>query len=1106
MPLPPVDPSMELTSEYEATPGPASGAGDNSDLGRALPLAEVLDEESHCISGLALLPPLPAEFAADQVLAALGLRSRLLAASDLAARGLAERELAPAVQRLRELPVPLGPADVPALRELLAAEFSALLDCEDLYPPGAWASDPRIARFASTVLRPSTRQAIATGSVRERNRHVLEDAFPEFRKLADIRLAAIFRRAHANPTAALCLSGGGIRSATFALGVVQGLARRGLLRHFDYLSTVSGGGYLGGWLSAWMRRHGALQAELEIGELAADGSPVVADPSVPEAAPISHLRAFSRFLSPEFGLLSANTWALGATFLRNLLLNWLVIVPLLVAVLLLPQLVLALIRLPLPAFGVDGLSTGLPFVTFVGLATVSATVAVRFIYANWPLVGSGPHVPVARPRHQSFILFCLAPLTAAVVILVMVWAWVASGKVAGVCPQLAADGCAPLLARDWMVYLGRTGWSGSSAWLWAGLGALIHGVAWLLARPMRDWWRLPFVLFTGVVCGLVVGAVAYRLVPISAHNSLPRLMDYIWYVSLAVPAILVGLMLAAYLLVGLTSRQQTDAGLEWSARQSAWLLIVSAIWLAATGAVFLAPAAISWALQQLEQIRIPASAAKVLLALLGASSGSITLRWAFAEPRGAGPSLPVRVGRAIALPVFVTLLLIACAMLAGSVTAFADRWLPDALSHPAWAQLFQDSSCALPDGTLFGNTLIRQACGSVFSTVVALLAVTAFGFLMSRRIDTNRFSLHGMYRTRLVQAFLGASRDPQLRDPDPFTGFDDADDLAMADLIPETGPRGRQPLHIINAALNLSGGTTTAQHDRKAVAFTFSPLHSGSANLGYRPSRVYGGGVTVGTAIAISGAAASPAMGNHSSPLLSFLLTLFNVRLGAWMGNPGYAGSDSYLLPRPRSSVMPIVNEALDLTTYTNPEIYLSDGGHFENLGLYEMVRRRCHWIVVSDAGADPTGAFEDLGNALRRIRIDFGIPIEFADDASPTRILPRGDNDRGRAHETYYAIGTIRYNAVDGASAPDGVLIYIKPALYGSEPPDVLNYARRCGSFPHESTAYQFFSEEQFESYRHLGRYIIEQVGHPPIDPSASDLPLDVFVAAVKASIAWKV
>src|SRR5260370_32276540 len=162
----------------------------------------------------------------------------------------------------------------------------------------------------------------------------------------------------------------------------------------------------------------------------------------------------------------------------------------------------------------------------------------------------------------------------------------------------------------------------------------------------------------------------------------------------------------------------------------------------------------------------------------------------------------------------------------------------------------------------------------------------------------------------------------------------------------------------------------------------------------------------MGTAVTISGAAASPNQGYHSSPAMAFLLTLLNVRLGSWLGNPGIAGKDSYRKANPASNLHPL---ALELTGTSNDQsrlVYLSDGGHFENLALYEMVLRRCRYIVVSDGGCDPTFNFEDLGNAIRKIRTDFGIPITF--DQMPMRTR---DED---GPWNYVAIGDIHYPAVD--------------------------------------------------------------------------------------------
>src|SRR5215218_5671225 len=154
------------------------------------------------------------------------------------------------------------------------------------------------------------------------------------KKVADKTGAPLYRELHGLNSVALCLSGGGIRSASFALGVIEALAvhprprtdqqaddeSRSLLRQFQYLSTVSGGGYIGSWLSAWIARAGypAVWRKL-VGRR--DDHPDI------EPGEIAWLRAFSNYLTPKLGLFSADTWTAVALFVRNLILNWLVIIP-----------------------------------------------------------------------------------------------------------------------------------------------------------------------------------------------------------------------------------------------------------------------------------------------------------------------------------------------------------------------------------------------------------------------------------------------------------------------------------------------------------------------------------------------------------------------------------------------------------------------------------------------------------------------------------------------------------------------------------------------------------------------------------------------------------
>jgi hypothetical protein len=217
--------------------------------------------------------------------------------------------------------------------------------------------------------------------------------------------------------------------------------------------------------------------------------------------------------------------------------------------------------------------------------------------------------------------------------------------------------------------------------------------------------------------------------------------------------------------------------------------------------------------------------------------------------------------------------------------------------------------------------------------------------------------------------------------------------------------------------------------------------------------------------MSLSGAAVSPNWGYHSSTITSFIMALFNVRLSQWLGNPKLHKCCN--LDGPRNGWYLLVQEALGHTSADKPFVYLSDGGHFENLGLYGMVRRRCHIIVVSDADADPDCTLEDLGNAVRKIYIDLGVGIEF----EPIEIRKRADPANPGV---YCAIGRVRYPE---EGAKEGTIIYIKPGFYDDAPADVRAYAAANAKFPHDTTLNQWFTESQFESYRALGAHAIAMI-----------------------------
>jgi hypothetical protein len=198
-------------------------------------------------------------------------------------------------------------------------------------------------------------------------------------------------------------------------------------------------------------------------------------------------------------------------------------------------------------------------------------------------------------------------------------------------------------------------------------------------------------------------------------------------------------------------------------------------------------------------------------------------------------------------------------------------------------------------------------------------------------------------------------------------------------------------------------------------------------------------------------------MGYNTSPLVAVLLTLFNVRLAWWFPNPG---RDDWRRASPPVSILYLVEELLGLADETSDYVNVSDGGHFENLGIYELIRRRAKVIIVSDAECDPDLSFGSLGNVIRICETDFGAKIDI--DVTSVRKQPDGNN------QAHCAVGRITYR-----NGSIGHLIYLKASLTGDEDVAVAQYHALHPDFPHQTTADQFFTEDQFESYRRLGHHI---------------------------------
>lgn len=998
------------------------------------------------------------------------------------------------------------------LKEQIAGRMNELLDETELcFYPG-FATLQLDAHGEALRL---TQLTTVGGRHRELNRLLFETAYPsQLAKVRDGQLSRLYAQARAQGNAALCLSGGGIRSATFGLGVLQGFARLGLLNRFRYMSTVSGGGYLGSWLSAWMMRSGPTHVAQAL-------SHVPREKLQPEPAPIRHLRAFSNFLSPKFGALSADTWTLLATYVRNLWINWLVSVPLLAAVIFVPYAARAVVDSQPEHWGVLG---GWPLpAALVLIGALLAAQSVRFVHASRPQ--SDAHRPrkqatgtdaftSVRPSQERFLARCLLPLVLSTVLLTTAWQLFRSwGLVHDDTPDAVSFGLSrvPVVREHFAL----------TAFIL--VGAIIHVVGWLFARRRS---RHPFIEFSAiVVTGGLAGVAAHLFADLMQLPVRPAQNDDM-YVVLAMPVFLMVMVFGSQLFLAWTSSKSQDPEREWGARFNAWVLIVAVSWLVSSGLVLLGPPLL---------LQRHTSSARYLLTLMGGWSGLTTIVLGWSAKTGAKSSgrEPTRmdairrVALGVAAPLFAVTIIVLIAALDGEMIRRTCQWRP--------AECVRSTTIDVAGRARTAVDLTRPAPRLPLALGGALMAL---GLAFGRRIDTNKFSLHAMYRARLIRAYLGASRPGGERNPDPFTGFDEFDNLRMKDLWPASSPADERtaatgspnpPLHVINVALNLVGGRNLAWQERKAESFTVTALHAGSPFTGYRRTspargdadrsavntlaavttqrakpRLYGDdrGLSLGTAMTISGAAANPSMGYHSSPAVTFLLTLFNARLGWWLGNPGPAGRKTFDRAAPRLTAGLIVRELFGLTNDRAHYVQLSDGGHFDNLGLYEMVLRRCKYIVVVDASGDASCGFDDLGNSIRKIRIDLGVPVDFE---GPMHIHARGKSLTPGDVARYWAVAKIRYSCVDAepgerAEDYDGTLIYVKPTFYGTEPRDVCTYANDHPTFPHEATADQFYTESQFESYRALGSYVIELLERTPASGERPDAsPFERLAARIR-------
>ena len=892
----------------------------------------------------------------------------------------------------------------------------------------------------------------------------------------------------------LALSGGGIRSATFALGLLQGMADRNVLPYIDLISTVSGGGYIGSWLVSWIKRRGSVESvqtsmrgsasTLRLGPNCPTGSPLRADdaqmeplrtvthntdPHSDHVRPIRLLREYSRYLAPQAGAFSADTWTIATTWLRNTILNLIVLLLFFGAALLLPR-VLIFVLLHLGAFA-TGRASKFQMFSAIVIASIPIFRGCWLIRTR-NLQTFGPYQwqrnQESRGDSDSRVISTIVPwlLLGAFLEVAMLWHFLGNNEHL---PHTAAWGFATVIvAGISMLGLGLKTWPRKTT-----PGVQVGPQVTKLARLIA--------MAGSAVCGW--GLISWL------GNALNKFGENtergVWIVgSVGIALMLFIVVFVVGVFIGLAGTALSDEQREWWSRLGAWFGLAVVVWLVLCAICFFAP---------------------LWIAMLGLKAAAAGIGWAAITSAGVKIAFSAKSGRdgagestqnwfytvMLKIAPFVFVL----GLLAGvSLILF---WSLQSVVNSLWFDggVSDQRLCCVHLPMTFQsmeeNYWPLMHPGSL-APVCLMIALFLLCLLVAWRVDINEFSMHHFYKNRLVRAYLGSSRARAHRFPNAFTGFDLEDDIRLWRFRKDdkTQPRDMAmdckssyvgPYPIINTAVNITRGADLGIQDRKAESFIFTPLWSGFdfsrrqiavkkttlSEYAFQRTDQFGepenDGVQLGTAMAISGAAFSSNAGFHTSPSLAFLLTVFGVRLGWWAGNP--RGTE-WQKSSPRFGLLYLIRELTADTSTSSPFVLLSDGGHFENMALYELVRRRCRFIVLSDAEEDEKFKLEGIGGAIRKCRDDFGVVI----DLNVKALEPLGDPAVSRLH---YSLGTIIYPG----ETQCGKLLYIKSSVTGDEPVDVIEFRKRHPEFPHTSTVDQFFDESHFESYRALGHHIASEI-----------------------------
>ena len=852
------------------------------------------------------------------------------------------------------------------------------------------------------------------------------------------------RRVVSRNLVGLALSGGGIRSATTNLGILQALSRMSILPMVDYVSTVSGGGYIGACLSSllsWNRRAAKPDADgscspftFEPGEeprYATDWAsfPFRAEissqmPTTAGAGIVAHLRTHGNFLIARWGVFRRETMRSIGTLLTGIVYHVLLFVTALFAV---SALYFALMIATAPdvpaAFSDSGGRQSRDSLAAVearnaiqrpGVVAVDST--MRRV-GRMQCEGCEVRATLEPPSLWQRFKWNVGVIRHAVIRTTSAWTQPAQ------IPR-------PLQPILWAFVLGIALSLGAYLWIRRQLGDYVAQKNIDKIRPKRGesdddaFERRVLFQLAGaltIVYAIVIG-FRYGLWKSSQGNIVDAENQVLWLFTPLAAAI--GARLCGFVISVLG--QSYDS--SWTRRtRSLWGAFqgvsIYGTWVTLLFAVL--PLAFYALADNTTGIGWSAVGSIVLTRLLTSRTAGKNGEGA---PRISKVPAPIRNGL---LGVAVTLVLLL------SLLYFDSLIAPRAV----------DLSGAL----------------GVLGLAALLFATVAWS------VNPNRLSPHYFYRDRLAETYLLTDlpdRDGRMR------LFRDAMEMPLRCLHGDLQKdmlgdfHNTAPYHLISAAINMAGSRDLTRKDRKSGYWLFSKFYCGSVHTGFRETSVYRKGeTTLARAVAISGAAASSAMGQITFFAQAFATVLFNVRLGQWIENPAFKDSEQGREPEanwPSYLWRELTTDTVETTRLVN----LSDGGHTgDNVGIYPLLQRRCKVIIACDAEADSALTFGSFTEALRHAYVDMGIDV----DVDLTMIRPDPATGRSRSH---CAVGRIRY---PDRPHQESFLIYMKNSLTGDEPEPVLNYKARSPAFPHETTADQFFDDAQFESYRALGVHIAE-------------------------------